>query len=383
MFEVKLPQLSEDDLESLIVLWHKSEGDNIKKGDVLVEVQTEKAVSEIEAEEDGVLSKIVVERGEVASVGDVLAVIAPAAEVNKDAASVDTDGGTGLHEPASGSSAEAQQNRQFVRVPPRLRKMARELGVDLASVIGTGRNEQPTEEDIRKAARNAQADFKIIPITGVRKTIANRMSKSLQATAQLTLTAWADVTLLDQERRMLPVGVTWNDLLLFVAAKSLVLHPNVNSQVFYEEIHQYDRVHLGIAVDTKDGLFVPVIRNAHELRLTELKEKAANLAEQARQHKLSAEELSGATFTVSNLGGFGVQFFTPILNEPEAAILGVGKIETDVVLKDGKAIERKRLPLSLTFDHRALDGAPAAKFLQEIVSYLNEPAKLLEDVLIK
>jgi len=384
MLEVKLPQLSEEeDVESLVVYWNKSEGEPIKKGDVLVEVQTEKAVSEIEAEEDGVLTTILVQRGESAKVGDILAVIATETELNKKENTSNPDANTMQQELEPGPLVEGEANQQFVRVSPRLRKLARELGVDLATVSGTGRNGQPTEEDIRQAAKPLQSDYKKIPITGVRKTIANRMAKSLQSTAQLTITSWANVSLLDEERKRLPAGVSWNDLILFAAVKALVNHPHVNAHVFEEEIHRYERVHLGIAVDTEDGLFVPVIKNAHQLALSELKEQAGRMVDQARQHKLTAEELSGATFTVTNLGGFGVQFFTPILNEPEAAILGLGKIETDAVLVDGKLAERKRLPLSLTFDHRALDGAPAAKFLQEIVSLLEVPAALLEDVLIK
>ncbi|PLR80175.1 hypothetical protein CVD25_07125 [Bacillus canaveralius] len=379
MFEVKLPQTSEEDLESVIVFWHKSEGDPVKEGDVLVEVQTEKAVFEIEAEESGVLKEILVPRGEVAGVGDVLAKIETAAEISVDVEQTDPAG----EEPPKMSAAEAA-DPQFVRASPRVRRLARELGVDLASVKGTGRNGQPTEEDVRQASsQEDSSEYTAVPFSGVRKTIARRMSDSLQETAQLTETAWADVTLLDQERNRIQDSPSWNDLLLFAVVKSLSAHPEINAHVHEDQIHQYVKVHLGVAVDTEQGLFVPVVRNADELSLIELKERISQLVEKAKHNRLSTEELSGASFTVTNLGSFGIQFFTPIINRPEAAILGAGKIETDLILKVGQPAERKRLPLSLTFDHRAIDGAPAARFLQTVIRCLEEPAELLEEVLAK
>ncbi|MGG1399019.1 dihydrolipoamide acetyltransferase family protein [Bacillus salipaludis] len=375
MFEVRLPQTSEDDLESVIVFWHKSEGDTVNEGDVLVEVQTEKAVFEIEAEESGVLYEIRVPRGEVAGVGQVLATIAPSAStpIEKIAQQEKVE-----------STEQAFESSQFVKVSPRIRRLARDLGVDLAIVKGTGRSGHITEEDLHRAVEQEnRLDFKSVPIVGVRKTIAKRMSESLVSTAQLTETAWADVTLLAEERSHIIEKVSWNDLLLFAVAKSLKQNPHINAHVFEEEIRQYEKVHLGVAVDTGDGLYVPVIKNADELSLLQLRDRVGELVEKVSQHRITPEELSGATFTVTNLGSFGIQFFTPILNLPEAAILGVGKIETDLTLKNSQITERKRLPLSLTFDHRAIDGAPAAKFLQTLIGFLEEPARLLDEVLAK
>ncbi|MFD0825421.1 dihydrolipoamide acetyltransferase family protein [Neobacillus sp. M.A.Huq-85] len=375
MFEVRLPQTSEDDLESVIVFWHKSEGDTVNEGDVLVEVQTEKAVFEIEAEESGVLYEIRVPRSEVAGVGQVLATIAPSASTPIE--KID-------QQEKVESTEQSSESSQFVKVSPRIRRLARDLGVDLAIVKGTGRNGHITEEDLHQAVKQeSRPDFKSVPIVGVRKTIAKRMSESLVSTAQLTETAWADVTLLAEERSHRIDKVSWNDLLLFAVAKSLKQNPNINAHVFEEEIRQYEKVHLGVAVDTEDGLYVPVIKNADELSLLQLRDRVRELVEKVIQHRITPEELSGGTFTVTNLGSFGIQFFTPILNLPEAAILGVGKIETDLTLKNGQITERKRLPLSLTFDHRAIDGAPAAKFIQTLIGYLEEPARLLDEVLAK
>lgn len=376
MHEVKLPQTTDEDVESLIVFWFKSEGDPVKEGEVLVEVQTEKATFEIEAEESGILKEILIPRGEVAGVGDVLATIATKVHTAKNEERTDNPENK-QQEP----KVEDQAESQFVKASPRIRRLARDLGVELSSVKGTGRNGQPTEEDVRNHASLGDVkEYTTVPFTGIRKTISKRMTDSLQSTAQLTETAWADVTLLNEERSRMQGEFSWNNLLLFAVTKSLQEHPNVNAHVFEEEIHQYGKVHLGVAVDTQEGLFVPVVKNAEELDLLQLKEQVRKLVEKAKHQKLAADELSGATFTVTNLGSFGIQFFTPIINRPEAAILGVGKIETDLILEAGELKERKRLPLSLTFDHRAIDGAPAAKFLQTIIGYLQDSAKLLEEV---
>ena len=225
-------------------------------------------------------------------------------------------------------------------------------------------------------------EYKVVPITGIRKTIAQRMTESLATSAQLTETAWADVTLLDEERKRAETKLTWNDLILFATVKALKKHPNINAHVF-DEIHQYEKIHLGIAVDTEESLYVPVIKNAEELSLVQLATQARSLADKAKERRLAASELSGATFTVTNLGSYGIQFFTPIINRPEVAILGVGKIETDLVFQERQIVERKRLPLSLTFDHRAIDGAPAARFLQTVIVLLKEPSRLLDEILAK
>lgn len=377
MYEVKLPQTAEDISESVIVFWHKSAGDEVKAGDVLVEVQTEKAVFEIEAEESGILAEIKIPRGEVASVGDVLATISLAAEAVEGNPQMAGDVTTAL------TALEQKESPQFVKAAPRIRRLARELGVELSTITGTGRNGHITEEDVRNSATAVSiSEYKVVPITGIRKTIANRMTESLLSSAQLTETAWADVTLLDTERKRAETMLTWNDLMLFAAVKALKQHPNMNAHVL-DEIHQYENVHLGIAVDTEDGLYVPVIKNADELSIIQLAAQARNLADKAKERRLAASELSGATFTVTNLGSFGIQFFTPIINRPEAAILGVGKIETDLIFHERQIVERKRLPLSLTFDHRAIDGAPAAQFLHTVISYLQEPSMLLDEVLAK
>ncbi|HZG84574.1 dihydrolipoamide acetyltransferase family protein [Paenibacillus sp.] len=378
--EVRLPETSPGIEESLVVFWHASVGDRVERGQALLEVQTEKAVFEIEAPAAGVVSDIVVPRGGVAKVGDVVAVLAT--ETTEGLA------GAALEEAqeAAGAppAAEERAGSGGVQVAPRLRRLAKELGVDLARVEGTGAGGKITEDDVRRAADRAavpaadpQSAGSVVPHTPIRRTIARRMMQSLQQSAQLTLTAWADVTELSEQRKRLAPGVTWNAWALRAAVLALREHPEINAAWEEDGIRRFEDVHLGVAVDTEDGLLVPVVREAHRLPLTELNAVVGQLAKKAREGRLSGAELSGGTFTVTNLGSLGVEFFTPVLNPPESAILGVGKLDKRLTLQDGQAAEQSRLPLSLTFDHRVVDGAPAAKFLQSVAHFLGQPERLL------
>ncbi|KXG43001.1 dihydrolipoamide acetyltransferase family protein [Tepidibacillus infernus] len=379
MIEVKLPQTSEEIEESLVVFWHVQEGDQVEEGDTLVDIQTEKAVFEIAAESGGTIKEIKVKRGDSAKVGDILAVIEPAGTIgaNDNLKSVLSLG------QAKEETAEEKQST-FVRTSPRLRHLAKELGVDLATVRGTGLRGALTEEDIRKAAALESSSVvegsREIKMSGIRRAIAKRMMESIHHSAQLTETAWADVTELSVLRKKTDIEISWNDLILFAVVKALQKHPALNAHIKDESIIQFDHVHLGIAVDTDKGLLVPVVRNANQLDVFELHTHVVQLAKQAKLGKLSHEELSGSTFTVTNLGAFGIQFFTPIINPPESAILGIGKIEHYLVFEEEKVVEKVRLPLSLTFDHRVIDGAPAARFLQTLSEILADSGQVLKGI---
>ncbi|GAA5344154.1 dihydrolipoamide acetyltransferase family protein [Planifilum fimeticola] len=370
--EIRLPQTSEEVRESLIVFWHRSEGDWVKQGEVLVEVQTEKAVFEIEAPVTGRLINILVKRGEVAAVDDILAIIEPAAE--EPAVSVREK--TGDTEKAKKSE---ERDHHFVRASPRVRQLAKELKVDLTTLVGTGPEGRITEKDVRRAANSlpSSAEESITPLTPVRRTIARRMMESLGRSAQLTITAWADVTRLSVRGRELAPEIGFTAWILRATVLSVEKHPYMNAVWEENGIRTFSSVHLGIAVDTEEGLLVPVIPRAELMSLRQLDEAVRRIAEEARSQKLAAKDLKGSTFTVSNLGPYGVQFFTPILNPPEAALLGVGQIDSRLVLEGERPVEQKRLPLSLTFDHRIIDGAPAARFLQTLVGLLADPDRLL------
>lgn len=377
MAEVKLPQLSETNDESLVVFWHVQEGDHVRKGEPLVEVQTDKATSEIEAETSGTVKEILVKRGESAKAGDTLAIIA---ETDEAADVADKNEPSDQKHQKDQKTGTRREGRPFIRISPRLRRLAKELGVDLTTVLGTGKDGTITEDDIRQeASRKAGATSTEppIPLSGVRRTIAERMTASLENSAQLTETTWADVTALSRKKETLDQAITWNDLVLFATVAALKTHPNLNQHIKDDYLIPFNDVHLGVAVDTEDGLFVPVIKQANRLTLAELHDEMVRLTNRAKSKLLTREELSGSTFTVTNLGAFGIQFFTPILNPPEVAILGVGKIEPYVTFSGEVVIQRLRLPLSLTFDHRAIDGAPAARFLQTLVHILENPDQMM------
>lgn len=368
MAEIILPRYDEEYDESSIIFWYKQEGDVIQKGDVLVEVQTEKAVSEIEAEEDGILEKIVVKRGEVATVGDVLGIIV-------------AEGSTSASEEISSSteavsSIKESKEQSFVRVAPRLRRLAKELQVDLTKIKGTGNKESITEKDIRNFAEGESVEGQAQKISGIRKTIATRMKASLENSAQLTETAYADVTKLSQERKKYEQQMSWNSWILFATVRAIKDHLYMNG-TFEEDVwKQSEDIHLGVATDTEAGLYVPVIEYADKHSLEELDKEISELVQAVHDKSIDARKLTGSTFTVTNLGGFGIHFFTPIINPPELAILGLGTIEPHLILEDGEVTEKMRLPLSLTFDHQVIDGAPAARFLQILIRYLENPEEL-------
>lgn len=363
MIEIILPKLDEEIEESSIIFWHKQEGDEIKKGDVLVEVQTEKAVSEIEAKEEGILKEIIVKRGEVAKAGDKIGII------GKEADSASTDEKKRVSSQKEADVKEKAEKREFVRVAPRLRNLAKKLKIDLNEVQQSKKDGKITEKDIRDFAdqdESTQGE----KLSGIRKTIANRMKNSLQNTAQLTETAYADVTDLAEIRNKNKSNLSWNVLILYATIQAIKKHPYMNG-TFEDDIwNQSDVIHLGVATDTKEGLIVPAVKNANKYSIEELSKEVNQLVQSVHDRKIDSEKLSNNTFTVTNLGGFGIHFFTPILNPPEVGILGLGAVENYLILENKEVKERLRIPLSLTFDHQVVDGAPAARFLQTLINYL-------------
>lgn len=396
MFEVKLPKIRDEADESLVVIWLVSEGDTVEKGDALLEIQTEKEVTEIEAEVGGTIREIRVKRGDTAKVGEVLAVIDPEGNDEEHASEEQQlveqenqdEGESGPHKPEEQQLAEKKEEQQAGRpeqtgsaskVTPGMRKLAKELGVRIETVEGSGRNGKITEADIRLAAGNDDGKPEgAIPLSGIRGTIAKRMVESLQSSAQLTETAWADITELKKRREQQSDMAGWTSLAAKAAAMALAEHPLLNAHIKESQILPKKEINLGFAIDAKNGLQVAVIHNCSELSPKEMEEQLKMLAEKARSNQLSREDQVGGTFTITSLGAQRVQFFTPIINPPEVAILGLGKIEPHVVLQNGEVTERYRMPLSLTFDHRAIDGAPAAAFLSELITILEEPERLLE-----
>jgi pyruvate dehydrogenase E2 component (dihydrolipoamide acetyltransferase) len=416
----------------IVVRWLKQEGDAVSKGDPLYELDTEKVTQEIEAETDGVLAKIVVPEGEVA-VGTTLALIEadgagdgatpaaeepptpevePAPEPERRAADTESRGSSVPAEtspepspqpespPESGEAAQeaappASDKRPTpLKASPLARRIARERGVDLAGVRGTGPDGRILAEDVEKAPTGAPAaapgaspapaeDAEVVQLTSVRKTIAKRLTEAWAAPVfQLGVSADMAEALALRERLVErleegDVKPTVNDVLVKLAAVALTRHAPINATFSGEEIHRHPAPNVGIAVAAPQGLVVPVIRDAARLTVQEIARARADLVGRARDNKLQFADLEGGTFTISNLGMFGVEQFTAVLNPPQVAILAVGAVKDEAVVRDGDLDVAPMMHLVLTCDHRAIDGADGATFLQTLVALIEQPTLAL------
>ena len=282
-----------------------------------------------------------------------------------------------------------------LKASPLARRLAKEHGVDLSLIAGSGPDGRIVRDDVLQAASTApeipvvetpalQQPAEVITMDGIRGIIAERMTLSVQTNASVTLHTEVDATGFVELRGMLndklqarEVSITYTDLLVKVVANALREHPRLNATLTDEGIHLLPEINIGVAVALEDGLVVPVVRNADKERLSEISGQVKDFAERARNNQLSPGELQGGTFTVTNLGNFGIDAFTPIINPPESAILGVGRILRKPVVHEDEIVIRSMLTLSLTFDHRVVDGAPAAQFLQTVSGYIQDPYLLL------
>ncbi len=399
--EVTMPKFGLTMHEGTIQRFFKSPGESVKAGEPLYEVETEKILYEVESPAGGTLAVALFDEGAVVECGLAVAVIAEpgedvgevAARYQRAAAAHASNHADAAHRAHSGADASAAAQAAGARraISPVARKLAAELGVDLERVAGTGPGGRVTREDVERAAKEpappaaaktapapqapsaAAHDANRITMRGVRKVIAERMHQSLQASAQLTITSEADVTPATELRARLTrdFDFTYSDMLVHACARALLKHPRMNSRLDGEQIVAIPEVNIGIAVALDEGLIVPVIRNADRLALREIAVESRALAEKAHASRLRLEDVHGGTFTISNLGTYGVDAFTPILNPGETGILGVGRIVEKPAIYRGEITRRSMLTLSLTFDHRVIDGAPAAQFLQTVIEILN------------
>jgi len=390
--EVVMPKFGLTMTEGTIQQWFKSEGDTIKAGEALFEVETEKVLYEVEAPADGTVAKLLYAVEAVVGVGLPVAVIAEAGEEVAEVAARYADAAAAPvaapPEPAPGAASAAppaaEEKRGRVPVTPAARKLAKEHGIGLSGVTGTGPRGRITREDVQKiidsggqaapppapAAPPAAAED--IPLRGMRKVIAERMHQSLQGSAQLTISTEVDVTQLIDRRQEVrqEFNVTYTDFIVQACAHALRQHPRMNASLEGNIIHVHGDIHVGLAVALDEGLIVPVVRDVDKKSLKDIAAEAKTLAEKARASQLKLEEVSGGTFTVSNLGMYGVDAFTPIINAPQSGILGVGRIVEKPVIYRGEVTKRSMMVLSLTFDHRVIDGAPAGAFLQTVADLL-------------
>lgn len=381
--DVVLPRLSEAEDEALIVAWFKQPGATVTAGELLLEVQVEKVDYEIEAPQDGILREILVPAGDVAGVDQILGRI----DEVSDAGASSAPAAPGQTAPTRAASLSPSGAEPFVPLSPAARRLAKEHGVDLSELRGSGAGGRITEADVRQLLERpaigetpASRETEQIPIVGTRKTVADRMLASLQTTAQLTLTTEADVTELvrAREAHRAEVDATYTDLVAWAVTRALGEHPRLNATASGAQISVQRRVHLAVAVALEDGLVAPVVRDADRKNLREIAAESQRLAERARTGQLEAGELAGGTFTLSNLGTYDIDAFTPILNAPQVAILGVGRIVQKPAVHEETIAVRSMITLSLTFDHRAVDGAPAAAFLQAVSRRLVSPAGMFD-----
>jgi pyruvate dehydrogenase E2 component (dihydrolipoyllysine-residue acetyltransferase) len=399
--EVRLPRLGQGMEMGTIVRWLKGEGDVVQKGDPLYELDTDKVTQEVEAEASGVLLKIAVASGDV-PVGQTVAVIGEAGE--QVSVSVPDTGAPSSAErqpPAAPSPTETPApvatptNGGRIKASPLARRMARERGIDLAAVRGTGPDGRIVAEDVEGAQVDggqavpalplpvpvATGEVETVALTKVRKTIARRLTAAWTVPI-FELTISADMSrvnaLVARVRERDPdVHVTVTDLLVKVCAQALTRHPDVNVQFTEDALLRFPTANVGIAVAAPQGLVVPVVRSAERLSLAEIASARAAAVGRARDGKLQQADLEEGTFTISNLGMFGVEQFVAVLNPPQAAILAVGATEDRAVVRDGVVAVRPMMTVTLTVDHRAVDGAPAAEFLQTVKALLEDPALAL------
>lgn len=372
--EVRLPRWGMGMLEGTVLRWYKQEGDPVTAGEPLAEVEAAKLTQPIAAPTSGVLARVVVPAGATVPVNELLALITAPGEALPEAPAAPPTAARPV-EPHRAAAAARGPEPRSVQATPLARRLAQEHGIDLGQVQGTGPGGRITDEDVRRAIA---AGARAIPFLGRRRAIAQRLRDSLQTMAQVTLVMEADVTALVAWREELKrqFDLTYTDLVVKAVALALREHPRLNARLEGETIRLLPEVHVGVAVALEDGLLVPVVRDADRKSLQEIAQEARRLAERARAGTLTPAEASGSTFTVTNLGMYGVDAFTPIVNPPEAAILGIGRIVERPVRQDGGLAWRQVMTLSLTFDHRLVDGAPAAAFLQAVRARLEDPARL-------
>lgn len=394
--------------EGKVVTWHKQEGDEIAAGDVLAEVETDKAVMELQARGAGVLRKILAGEGTTVEVGALVAVIgtededigelvkgagraerAPVAEAaGKAQAAGEAEAKPA--QPAAPPAPAASADR--IKASPLARRMAADRGLDLASIRGSGPGGRIIKRDVETthapAAARVAAGTEIegasrdIELSQIRKTIAKRLVQSLGPVPHFFLTTEVDMDRAADARRALNdlddgPRISFNDIILKVTAAALRQHPECNAWWMDDRIRYFRDVHLSMAVAVEDGLITPVIRHAHAKSLREIAAEARALAERARERKLRPDEYTGGTFSVSNLGMYDIDQFTAVINPPEAGILAVGSITAKPVVEDGEVRIRQRMRITMSCDHRVIDGATGARFLQTVKRMLENPLAIV------
>lgn len=409
---VLMPRLSDTMTEGVIAGWQKKVGDTVKKGEVLADIETDKATMELESYKDGVLLYQGAKPGEKILVNDLLCIIGkPGLDVAAIVAAVKAGGGSApgaapaqsaaatpaVAPVAASVPAAAVVNEGRILASPLAKKLASEKGIDLRYVKGSGDNGRITKSDIDqyKPAASAPAaksssvpaaaagveSFEEVPVSQMRKTIARRLSESLFTAPHFYLTMRIDMDAAVAARAKInevaPVKISFNDMVLKATALALKQHPKVNSSWLGDKIRYNHHIHIGVAVAVEDGLLVPVVRFADTKSLSQIGAEVKEYAQKAKDKKLQPGDWEGSTFTISNLGMFGIDQFTAIINPPDSCILAVGGISQVPVVKNGQVVPGNVMKVTMSCDHRSVDGATGAAFLQTLKSLLEEPLRML------
>lgn len=407
---VTMPRLSDTMEEGTVATWLKQVGDNVEEGDILAEIETDKATMEFESFQSGTLLHVGLQEGESAKVDSLLAIIGPAGTDVSVLASGFVPDAPDSAEPAQPSKEEVKvsqpadvkpvtnstnppKDRFFVS--PLAKKMAEEKGIDLNTVSGTGENGRIIKRDIDayKVSASSSNNASITPVlisgqeltediknSQMRKVIAKRLSESKFSAPHYYLNVEFDMDVAIASRKqinaVLETKVSFNDMIVKACALALKKHPQVNSRWFDDKMQLNHHVHIGVAVAVEDGLVVPVLKFADEQKLTQINAAVKDFAGRARNKKLTPQEMEGSTFTISNLGMFGIESFTSIINQPNSAILSVGAIVQKPVVKEGQIVVGNTMKLTLACDHRTVDGATGAQFLQTLKTYVENPVTM-------
>ncbi|MEO2072330.1 MAG: pyruvate dehydrogenase complex dihydrolipoamide acetyltransferase [Zunongwangia sp.] len=413
---VKMPRLSDTMEEGTVASWLKKEGDKVSEGDILAEIETDKATMEFESFYEGTLLKIGIPEGETAPVDSLLAIIGPE---GTDVSNVTGDSTGKKAAPKKEEKSEAKEEKKEettttssdssseggrIFASPLAKKMAEDKGIDLSKVEGSGENgrivkkdiesykpsEAPAPKETKKEAETSVAapyvpageeSFEEIKNSQMRKTIAKRLGESKFSAPHYYLTIEVDMENAMASRKQInempDVKVSFNDMVIKASAMALRKHPQVNSQWTGDAMKIAKHIHMGVAVAVEDGLVVPVLKFADQMSMTQIGGNVKDLAGKARNKKLQPKEMEGSTFTVSNLGMFGITEFTSIINQPNSAILSVGTIVEKPVVKNGEIVVGHTMKLTLACDHRTVDGATGAAFLKDLKTYIENPVTML------
>lgn len=413
---VRMPKLSDTMEEGVVAEWHKKVGDEVKSGDVLAEIETDKATMEFESFQDGYLLHIGVPEGEAAPVDSVLAVLgekgedieellkqaangapkqeeAPKEEAVKKEKDTQVEQKSEAPAPPSEPARVAESNGR-IKASPLARSMAKEKGIQLSEVRGTGDGGRIVKRDIENfqpGARSAvsgavagQESYREEKVSQMRKTIARRLSESKFQSPHFYLTMEMDMSNAMASRKAInaaiePAKISFNDMVIKAAAAALRKHPKVNASWLGDKIRYNDHINIGVAVAVDEGLLVPVIRFADTKPMVAINEEVKELAGKARDKKLQPNEMEGNTFTISNLGMFGIEEFTAIINPPDACIMAVGTIVEKPVVKNGQIVVGHTMKVTMSCDHRVVDGAVGSAFLQTFKKYMENPVMMLAE----